>query len=184
VSASSAYPVGTLIHVVQGEYVVTDDADAVLTTILGSCVAACIRDPIAGVGGMNHFLLPGDKSKDRSDSLRYGVHSMELLINGILQRGANRLRLEAKLFGGACVVRGLTTDVGAQNAEFALHFLDAEGIRCVGGSLGGDLGRRVRYWPITGRAALQMLAASETPAAEVLPRTAPSRAPAGGVELF
>lgn len=183
-SAATSHAGGTFIHVVQGEYVVTDDADAILTTILGSCVAACIRDPIAGVGGMNHFLLPGDKSKDNCDSLRYGVHSMELLINGLLQRGANRSRLEAKLFGGACVVQGLTTDVGAQNAEFALHFLDAEGIRCVGGSLGGDLGRRVRYWPASGRAALQMLAASETPAVQLAPRVAPPRPPAGGVELF
>lgn len=167
-----------LMHVAQGEFVVTDEPGAVLTTILGSCVAACIRDASAKVGGMNHFLLPGDACADRGESLRYGVNAMELLINALLERGAIRSRLEAKLFGGACVLEGVTNDVGARNARFAARFLDAEGISCVGHSLGGALGRRVRYWPLTGRAALQLL----RPVDVVAPIAAPARP--GDIELF
>jgi len=145
------------IHVVQGEFFVTDDPRAVLTTILGSCVAACIVDTEAGVGGMNHFLLPGDEN---SDGLRYGVQSMELLVNGLLQRGAQRKRLEAKLFGGAAVVEGFS-DIGAQNAVFAERFLRDEGIAYRGGSLGGKIARRIQFWPASGRARQLFLAPTE-----------------------
>ena len=89
------------VHIIQGEYKVVSDPDVVLTTILGSCVAACLRDPVSGVGGMNHFLLPGTGSVTGGDATRYGVHLMELLINGLLKQGARRDRLEAKIFGGA-----------------------------------------------------------------------------------
>jgi chemotaxis protein CheD len=136
------------ILVVQGEYVVTDDPTAVLVTLLGSCVAACLRDPVAGVGGLNHFLLPGDDN--HSNQMRRGVHAMELLVNGLLARGARRDRLEAKLFGGARMVSGLT-DVGRQNALFAERFLQREGIALVSSSLGGDRARRIQYWPVSGR---------------------------------
>lgn len=88
------------ITVMRGEYHVVDREDVVLTTILGSCVAACIRDPFARTGGMNHFLLPGNNGRSSLDAQSYGVHLMELLVNGLLQRGAHRHRLEAKLFGG------------------------------------------------------------------------------------
>ena len=92
----------------------------VLTTILGSCVAACIRDPVAGVGGMNHFLLPGsaEAMAGGGDATRYGVHLMELLINGLLKQGARRDRLEAKIFGGAKTIATFS-NVGEQNAAFA-----------------------------------------------------------------
>jgi chemotaxis protein CheD len=136
------------ILVVQGEYVVTDDPTAVLVTLLGSCVAACMRDPVAGIGGLNHFLLPGDDN--RSDQMRHGVHAMELLVNGLLARGARRDRLEAKLFGGARMVTGLT-DVGRQNALFAERFLQRESIPVVNSSLGGDQARRIQFWPVSGR---------------------------------
>lgn len=136
------------ILVVQGEYVVTDDPNAVLVTLLGSCVAACMRDPVSGVGGLNHFLLPGDDN--RNDQMRHGVHAMELLVNGLLARGARKDRLEAKIFGGAKMVTGLT-DVGRQNALFAERFLQREGIPVVGSSLGGEQARRIQYWPVSGR---------------------------------
>ena len=136
------------ILVVQGEYVVTDDPTAVLVTLLGSCVAACMRDPVAGIGGLNHFLLPGDDN--RSSQMRHGVHAMELLVNGLLARGARRDRLEAKLFGGARMLSGLT-DVGHQNALFAERFLKREGIPVVNSSLGGDQARRIQFWPVSGR---------------------------------
>lgn len=144
------------IHVVQGEQHVDNNPDTVLTTILGSCIAACLWDPVSGYGGMNHFLLPGDENqvvdaRNPGPSARYGVHAMELLVNALLRRGARRDSLRAKLFGGARMIRGLT-DVGNLNAGFAEKFLQAEGIPIQGGSLRGDYGRRIQFWPVSGRA--------------------------------
>lgn len=174
-------------HVVQGEYAVAAGPGVVMTTILGSCVAACMRDPVAGVGGMNHFLLPGDADSP-VDSMKYGLNSMELLINALQKMGAQRRRLEAKLFGGANVVHNLS-DIGKKNAAFAIEFLQAEGIACVGQSLGGDRARRVRYWPHTGRAAQILLAPSQSEVfvSERKRLSAPEPAPAvatGTLELF
>ena len=138
------------VQITQGDCYVTDDPGEVLTTVLGSCIAVCLRDPIAGIGGMNHFLLPEGEGTDR-DAQRYGVNAMELLINGILKHGGSRERLEAKLFGGANVVAALS-DVGSRNAEFAKRFLANEGIVVRGGDLGGSSARRVQFWPVEGRA--------------------------------
>src|SRR5579863_1151685 len=140
------------IHIVQGEYRVSTDPDTVVSTLLGSCVAACIRDPVAGIGGMNHFLLPGeDVRSHNAEAERYGDYLMELLINGLMKQGANRDRLEAKLFGGARMMGGLS-DIGKKNAEFAQGYLEHEGITVVGRDLGGNRGRRLQYWPVSGRA--------------------------------
>jgi chemotaxis protein CheD len=138
------------VQLTQGETFVTDASDEVLTTVLGSCVAACIRDPVVAVGGMNHFLLPDGNDK-HANALCYGINAMELLINGIMKRGGVRSRMEAKLFGGANVMATLS-EIGSRNAEFARRFLTDEGIRIVGGDLGGVLPRRIEYWPVTGRA--------------------------------
>jgi chemotaxis protein CheD len=138
------------VQLMQGDSYVTGEPDEILTTILGSCIAACIRDTVTGLGGMNHFLLPEGSGSDR-DARRFGVNAMEILINGILSRGGMRSRLEAKLFGGANVLAGLS-DVGSRNAEFARHFLLDEGIPVVGGSVGGNDPRRIQYWPASGRA--------------------------------
>ena len=135
-------------HIVQGQFRVDDHPEAVISTILGSCVAACMRDAQAGLGGMNHFLLPGEGQGQ--EGLQYGAYSMELLINGLLSRGARRERLEAKLFGGGRMLRGLT-DIGSQNAAFAVRFLKDEQITHAGGSLGGDQARRIQFWPASGR---------------------------------
>lgn len=176
-----------MLHVVQGEYAVTDEPDIVLTTILGSCVATCMWDAAAGIGGMNHFLLPGDVDSS-GDSMRYGVNAMELLVNGLLQRGATRRNLQAKLFGGAHVIQNLG-DIGAKNAEFAERFLRLEGIPCVGQSLGGDRARRVRFWPTTGRAGQLLLDSThqEVFSSEAKRRSAApaqENPAAGSVELF
>jgi chemotaxis protein CheD len=172
-----------LVHVVQGEFTATADPRIVLTTILGSCVATCMWDPVAGIGGMNHFLLPGD-AESGSDELKYGVNAMELLINALLSNGAARGRLQAKLFGGAHVIATLS-DIGAKNAAFAEKFLRAEGIACVAQSLGGARARRIRFWPTTGRAGQMML---ESTFAEMTsletPRRQPPSTAAGSVELF
>lgn len=172
-----------LVHVIQGEFGVTDDPSVIFTTILGSCVATCMWDGDARVGGMNHFLLPGER-EGAGELMRYGVNAMELLINGLLQKGAMRSRLQAKLFGGAHVINNLS-DVGAQNAEFATRFLNAEGIPCAASSLGGERARRVRFWPTTGRAG-QILIDSAMPEVTRVERSraAPPPSNAGSVELF
>jgi chemotaxis protein CheD len=172
-----------MVHVVQGEFQIVSDPSIVLTTLLGSCVSTCMWDPVAEIGGMNHFLLPGNEGS--GDELKYGVNAMELLINGLLQGGALRSRLQAKLFGGAQVVQNLS-DVGSQNARFAQRFLSSEGIPCQTQSLGGLQGRRIRFWPTTGRAA-QMLIDSAHPEVQVSERRMATPAPnpaAGSVELF
>ncbi|WEZ84428.1 chemoreceptor glutamine deamidase CheD [Rhizobium sp. 32-5/1] len=151
------------LHVIQGEFKVVSDPDVVLSTILGSCVSACMRDPVAGVGGMNHFLLPGSAEAMASggDATRYGVHLMELLINGLLKKGARRERLEAKIFGGAKTIARFS-NVGEQNALFARQFLMDEGIQIVGESTGGEHGRKLEYWPLSGRARQYALTGVET----------------------
>ncbi|MBS0235502.1 MAG: chemotaxis protein CheD [Proteobacteria bacterium] len=149
---TSAHSAEKRVHIIQGEFYVTEDPEVMVTTILGSCVAACIRDPLARVGGINHFLLPGDLSRGRkAEAERVGVHLMEMLVNGLLKAGARRERLEAKLFGGARTVRS-HSDIGKNNADFAQRFLKAEGIAHIGGSTGGPQGRRIQYWPVSGRA--------------------------------
>ena len=142
---------GGRVNILQGEQFVSDDGELMICTLLGSCVAACLRDPVARIGGMNHFLLPPRCSGADADGLRFGVHAMELLVNALLSAGARRDRLEAKLFGGAHMLDGLA-DVGRQNSDFALAFLKAEGVRYLGGSLGGAAARRVQFWPACGRA--------------------------------
>ncbi|SKA37075.1 chemotaxis protein CheD [Consotaella salsifontis] len=155
------------ITIIQGEWKVEKGEDVCLTTLLGSCVAACIRDPGAGIGGMNHFLLPGSgEGSSNSRAQSYGLYLMELLINGLLKKGARRNALEAKIFGGARTVDGLS-DVGAKNAAFAKEFLANEGIPVVGGDLGGDRGRRIEYWPASGRARQILLDRTAMP--KVLP---------------
>jgi chemotaxis protein CheD len=174
-------------HVIQGEYRVSDEPELVMTTILGSCVAACMRDPVAGVGGMNHFLLPGvgGDANLLDGGLRYGVQAMELLMNDLLRRGARRERLEVKLFGGARLIDGLT-DVGSQNAAFAERFVRDEGLHHAGGSLRGDRARRIQFWPVSGRARQVFLAAAESRvfAAERRRPVVPPADQSGALELF
>ena len=168
------------IQVIQGAHYVTDDPEVMLTTVLGSCVAACLHDPQAGIGGMNHFLLP---DSDSSRAVRFGAHAMELLINDILNRGGRRHRLQAKLFGGGRMFDGLT-DVGEANASFAERFLRDEGVPVVSASLRGPLARRVQFWPASGRA-LQRFVDDASQIRNL--REVPLRRPPvdeGAVELF
>ena len=177
---------GDVIHIVQGEQFVSEDPNICIATLLGSCVAACLRDPVANVGGMNHFLLPGsDSPRGEAADLGIGVHAMELLVNALLAHGARRERIEAKLFGGARVVAGLTA-VGEKNAKFAVEFLRREGIQHVGGSLRGVAGRRLQYWPVSGRARQVFMAstAPELVARETKPIILPREEDSGELDLF
>ena len=139
--------------ILPGECYVTN-LDMVLVTVLGSCVAACLRDPTARVGGMNHFMLPDTSQEESiiSKPTRYGIYAMELLINDILRRGGRRERLEAKVVGGANVLRGFGAGtVGERNASFVVRFLKTEGIRVAGHDLLSLYARKVYYFPVSGR---------------------------------
>lgn len=168
-----------VVHVIQGEHKVSDDPQVVLTTILGSCVATCLCDPVARIGGINHFLLP-DRGGGHNMELRYGLLAMELLINSMLKMGASRNRMEAKLFGGANMNSRLA-HIGESNSDFALSFLQNEGIPCVSKSLGGNQARRIRYVPTTGLARQRLLSGDED---LVLKETRPTPPTNDDVTLF
>jgi chemotaxis protein CheD len=153
-----------VIKVFPGEYYVTPKADEVLVTILGSCVSACMRDPVIGVGGMNHFMLPHGQGRSWGDdpkSTRYGNFAMEKLLNELLKAGCARERLEIKVFGGGNVIES-TNAIGSDNADFVLRFLEAEGLRCAAQDLKGQQPRRIHYFPATGRVVRRLLGTGET----------------------
>ena len=169
------------------QYLVVDDGTA-LVTVLGSCIAACVRDPLLQLGGMNHFMLPEGNVGDGAPA-RYGSYAMEMLINELLKRGASRRRLEAKVFGGANVLKGFTSNpVGTRNAEFVLAYLDAEQIPVVAEDLRGIHPRKVWFFPETGKVMVNRLPhahEAEVVAAETAVRARLSKTPvSGGVELF
>jgi chemotaxis protein CheD len=144
--------------ILPGEYFVTDQG-VLLVTVLGSCVAACIRDVDSGLGGMNHFMLPDDGGRDSvASSARYGTYAMEVLINHLLKLGARRNRLEAKVFGGGAVLESLSSsNVGVRNAEFVLNYLKIEKIPIVAKDLLDSYPRKVYYFPATGRVLVKKL---------------------------
>ena len=163
-SATSSLPpefdrgVVTTVH--QGDCHVSNAPDLTYSTVLGSCISACVRDRVANVGGMNHFLLAeqSGSSKDRyGASARYGAFAMEQLINQVLARGSGRkANLEIKVFGGGKINSALD-DVGAKNIEFVRDFLQAEGYVTVSEDLGGTYARRVLFKPHSGRAFVKRL---------------------------
>lgn len=148
------------VKLLPGEYYVTDK-DILLVTVLGSCVAACIRDCYSGIGGMNHFMLPdggGDAGSPLNASARYGTYAMEILINQLLKLGARRSNLEAKVFGGGNVLDGLTVaNVGQRNADFVLKFLQTEKIRVVAQDLVDVFPRKVYFFPKSSRVMVKKL---------------------------
>jgi chemotaxis protein CheD len=145
--------------ILPGEYFVSDQG-MLLVTVLGSCVAACIRDIDAGIGGMNHFMLPDDggRSETVGTSARYGSYAMEVLINHLLKMGARKSRLEAKVFGGGAVMSSLSSsNVGVRNAEFVLNYLKTEKIPVVAKDLLDSYPRKVYYFSQTGRVLVKKL---------------------------
>lgn len=178
------------IKVMLGQHKVSSDPDLMLMTTLGSCVAACIWDPIARIGGMNHFLLPEIPLSDHpslSEASRYGSVAMERLINGILAAGGARDRLEVKVFGGARVIDS-SFDIGEANALFVLGYIREEGLRLTGKDLGGVHPRRVHWFPATGRALRRLLTPTrlrDTAAEELVYRSnLRQESLDGDVELF
>jgi chemotaxis receptor (MCP) glutamine deamidase CheD len=144
--------------------VVASATPLLIQTLLGSCVAVCLRDPAAGIGGMNHILLPGQCARDNRSS-RCGVHAMELLINAIMHQGGDRGRLDAKAFGGANVMASLQSPtIGEQNAAFIRSFLATEGIPLVAQRLGGIRPVQVNFRTDTGKATVHTVDGSHLPA--------------------
>lgn len=148
------------VKLLPSEYYVTDNGTA-LTTVLGSCVAACLHDAQAGVAGMNHFMLPNDSEeapRSHADAMRYGVYAMNTLLKEVLRAGAKRERLHAKVFGGGAVLSHMTTlNIGDRNAEFVLKFLREQGIPIAAQDLRGSHARRVCFMPSTGKAVVRRL---------------------------
>ena len=146
--------------ILPGEYYYTGK-DMLIVTVLGSCVAACIRDRVTGLGGMNHFMLPdggSDPNSPVSASMRYGTYAMEVLINDLLKAGAKRENMEAKVFGGGAVLRGFTAiNVGERNADFVMSFLKTEKIRVVAQDLNDVWPRKVYFFPRTGKVLVKKL---------------------------
>ncbi|WP_415235960.1 chemoreceptor glutamine deamidase CheD [Sneathiella sp.] len=142
-----------VVRVLPGDHYVSRDQNEMIVTILGSCVAACIRDPETGIGGMNHFMLPESSTGNWgavSATMRYGNFAMETLINAILKTGCPKERLEIKLFGGGNVTPGIVK-VGDNNGQFALNYLKFEGLAPLAHDLGGPHARRIHYFPETGK---------------------------------
>lgn len=176
-----------------GEFYVTRN-DEIITTVLGSCVSACVRDPVAGVGGMNHFMLPVATSGDSCWNklgleTRFGVAAMEQTINGILKLGGRRELLEFKLFGGGKIIEAMdTNDIGGRNIEFVRRFILREGFKVSASDLGGPWPRKVNFFPKTGRVLIKRLRGIETRLVfereRQLSKTPPPPAKPGSIELF
>ncbi len=149
--------------ILPGEYYVTTENE-LITTVLGSCISACIRDKESGVGGMNHFMLPetsAEKMRHGSDAMignaaRYGNYAMEHLINTILSNGGKRKNLEVKIFGGGRIIP-ILTDVGARNIAFILDYIDQEGLSLLAKDLGDIYPRKVIYFPKTGKVGMKKI---------------------------
>lgn len=185
-AASSAW----MVKVFPGEFYVTNKPDEVLLTVLGSCVSACIRDPIAGIGGMNHFMLPQHQSGSWGDDLRstrFGNFAMEKLINELIKAGCAREQMEIKVFGGGNVT-DTSNAIGSDNAEFVLRYLASEGLRCAAKDLGGTLPRRIHYYPATGKVVRRLLGTNERSAVDRqeidFGKQLLKQSPAGEIELF
>lgn len=182
---------GVVTTVHQGDCLVSSDTDLTFSTVLGSCISACVRDRVANVGGMNHFLLAeqSGSARDRyGASARYGAFAMEQLINKVLSKGSGRKQnLEIKVFGGGKINAALD-DVGAKNIEFVRQFLADEGYMLDKEDLGGTYARRVMFKPASGRAFIKRLdnAAGASVAKEelLIVRRPVVKPPVDDIELF
>ncbi len=149
--------------ILPGEYYVTINDESIIT-VLGSCVSACIRDRIFGVGGMNHFMLPEDSSSGEGKlsmegkAARYGGFAMEQMINDILKNGGSRENLEVKIFGGGRVLKNMSTmDIGRRNINFVNEYIQTEGLTLLSEDVGDIYPRKVMYFPATGKVKLKKL---------------------------
>ena len=154
-----------MVTVHPGEFWISDKD--MIYTLLGTCVAVVLYSEKHKIGGLNHYLLPLPSSVGSdmdSESGRYGVNAMELLINGFLKRGVEKRELKAKIFGGGKVLRTLPgaanlQHVGEKNVDFVESFLSKERIPVVAGDVGGTGGRKIYLFPDTGKVLLARIKA-------------------------
>lgn len=182
------------VKLLPGQYFVTTH-NKMLVTVLGSCVAACLFDPVAGVGGMNHFMLPNvnktasELEQSQGVAAKYGIHAMELLINDLVKAGASKSRIKAKVFGGGKVVPSFVqNDIGKLNAEFVSHFLDTELIPILASDLCDNYARKIYFFPRDGKVLMKRI--NELNNTTIIERESQHRwelskqAPSGSVDLF
>lgn len=164
----------------QGEFLVSNAPEDRFVCVLGSCIAACFFDPVARVGGMNHFLLPG-RDPGATGEVKYGAHAMEQLVNAMLRSGAARNRLQVSIFGGAKVIKS-AGQIGANNAQFARDFVLQERFRLLQTDVSGQFGRRLTFSPAIGTTKVEVLRTdAPLPRETHIPKT---RRPNGSIELF
>ena len=181
---------GLAAKILPGQYYVTLH-DEMVVTVLGSCVSACIRDSVFGIGGMNHFMLPdsgGSESVQPMDeAARYGAYAMEMLINEILKNGGHRQNLEVKITGGGRMLANMS-DIGRRNIDFVRKFLATEGLEVAAEDLGDIYPRKVCYIPATGKLRVKRLRTMHndtiTQREEAYQQDLRNQAPHGDVELF
>lgn len=186
---------GAAAKILPGQCYVSASGEMIVT-VLGSCIAACIRDPVLGIGGMNHFMLPvqtGERGIQRNNSINpalcYGNWAMEFLINAILKMGGKKERLEIKLFGGGRVLSGMTNiDIGKRNIAFVIDYLNRDGLAIAAQDLAGDYPRKIRYFPDTGAVKMRRLRAVANDTIQKRERdyldSMINKPQSGGVELF
>lgn len=180
---------GMTVYVLPGHHYAQKSGDNSISTLLGSCIAVCIRDRRSEIGGLNHFLLPGVEGDPNMRSARYGVYAMEMLINSILKMGAQKADLEAHIFGGAKIIAMSGGDgVGQKNSEFVRDYLRSERIRIVSSDVGGTRPRRVYFYPATGIAKSLSVSSSEdkevSRSEKAITTKTPQMFKTGAVELF
>ncbi len=178
--------------ILPGQYYVTTD-DEYIVTVLGSCVSACIRDRVAGIGGMNHFMLPrsyqdsDDTPIDLSDAARYGNYAMEHLINDILKHGGRRDYLEVKIVGGGRIIANMT-NIGSKNISFVRDYLQTEGMQVLAEDVGDIYPRKVVYHPLSGKVKVKKMRSLHNDTIRVREERymheIASESVAGDVELF
>lgn len=153
-AARPAPQAGEAAHYVrQGELKVCLGEEDWIGTLLGSCVALCLRDPVTGIGGLNHFLLPSSDAGNAGEaSTRYGGYAIEMLINTMMRGGADRRRMEGKIFGGGKLFHTDRIGIGEQNIAFVREFCELEEIPIVKADVGGSFARKLLYQPKSGRA--------------------------------
>ena len=173
------------VKILPGEYFV-DNEDILIMTTLGSCIAACLWDRAAQIGGMNHFMLP----EGTGDSGRYGSYAMELLINEMMKRGASKGRMEAKIFGGGAVISGMNSlNVGERNTNFVIDYLKLERIPIVSKDVMDVYPRKVCFLPASGKAMVKRLAPTNTEALvqqdkAAIQKVQPVASSGGSIDLF
>ncbi len=149
--------------ILPGEFYISRGGE-VISNVLGSCVSVCIRDPVLGIGGMNHFMLPEEGehssatwgSDPNNRTTRYGNWAIEYLINELLKIGADRKRFEVKVFGGGQVIANMS-DVGQRNILFTFDYLQKEGMKSVSTDVGDAYPRKVLYFPESGKVLMKKL---------------------------